>query len=126
MRPIAKVKTKQYQNLKILKNPDLPRQTWMLQVLLCRLRLLQGGKLQIRERCCCPPPQLTEHVDHCDQGSQGPTESGTQITGIYHSISVVIITWCSIVVNMIFKMAYFTKIMQTIYYSEWYLCDNVK
>lgn len=55
---------------------DSPRQTWVLQVLLCRLRPLQGGELQRRERDCCPPPQLTEHTDHWDQGSHGPTESG--------------------------------------------------
>lgn len=89
MFPIIKVNTKQSPP----ENMDLPRQTWVLQVLLCRLRLLQGGKLQMRVRCCCPPPQLTEHMDHCDQGSHGPTESGRQI--IYHSISVVTLVWCS-------------------------------
>lgn len=54
---------------------DSPRQTWVLQALLWRLRPPQGEELQRRERNCCPPPQLTEHADHWDQGSQGPTES---------------------------------------------------
>lgn len=123
MCPTIKVKTEPYPAaLPPPENLDLPRQTWMLQVLLCRLTLIQGGMLQLRERCCCPPPQLTEQVDHCDQGSQGPTESGTQI--IYHSVSVVTLTWCGVVVNRIFQMAYFTEIMQTIY-GKWCLCDNV-
>ena len=54
---------------------DSPRQTWVLQVLLWRLRPLQSEELQTRERDCCPPPQLTEHKDHWDHGSHRPAES---------------------------------------------------
>lgn len=58
-----------------IQNRDSPRQTWVLQVLLWRLRPLQGGDLQRRKRDCCPPPQLTVQTDHWDHGSHGPTES---------------------------------------------------